>query len=172
MPLGMASCPLDFPRPGFLPAGFSAAWRLVRWIFRGMASFPLDFSRLRFSLGSSPRRRPRGYERGLARGARRCRLPRRFAKITTMHACQQRQRISGLSNRVAFRNPHAVTTFFGCAFERFLGVLRAGGTLFFKTRACSQGFCCRSAVSQECEGLYPQSTVDLHAFLGRQFLRM
>ena len=82
MPLGMASCPLDFPRPGFLPAGFSAAWRLVRWIFRGMASFPLDFSRLRFSLGSSPRRRPRGYERGLARGARRCRLPRRFAKIT------------------------------------------------------------------------------------------
>ena len=111
MPLGMASCPLDFPRPGFLPAGFSAAWRLVRWIFRGMASFPLDFSRLRFSLGSSPRRRPRGYERGLARGARRCRLPRRFAKITTMHACQQRQRISGLSNRV--RNPHAVTAFLG-----------------------------------------------------------
>ena len=132
MPLGMASCPLDFPRPGFLPAGFSAAWRLVRWIFRGMASFPLDFSRLRFSLGSSPRRRPRGYERGLARGARRCRLPRRFAKITTMHACQQRQRISGLSNRV--RNPHAVTAFFGCAFDRFLGVLRAGGTLFFLKR--------------------------------------
>ena len=91
MPLGMASCPLDFPRPGFLPAGFSAAWRLVRWIFRGMASFPLDFSRLRFSLDSSPRRRPRGYERGLARGARRCRLPRRFAKITTINESQDYQ---------------------------------------------------------------------------------
>ena len=61
---------------------------------------------------------------------------------------------------------------FGCAFDRFLGVLRAGGTLFFKTRACSQGFCCRSAVAQECEGEHPQSTVGLHAFLGRQFQKM
>ena len=171
MPLGMASCPLDFPRPGFLPAGFSAAWRLVRWIFRGMASFPLDFSRLRFSLGSSPRRRPRGCERGLARGARRCRLPRRVAKITTMPACQQRQRISGLSNSVALRTPCSHSVFWGARSSVFWASCARAEHYFFK-RDSPQGFCCRSAVSQECEGLHPQSTVDLHAFLGRQFLRM
>ena len=169
MPRGMASCPLDFPRPGFLPAGFCAAWRLVRWIFRGMASFPLDFSRLRFSLGSSPRRRPRGYERGLAEpAAAGFRGVLRKSHDACMSAAAANLRIIKQSPK----SPCSHSVFWVCV-RSFSGRLARGrNIILFKTRACSQGFCCRSAVSQECEGEHPQSTVDLHAFLGRQFVRM